>query len=36
MFARAAAGKMSPKEAINTADKKVQSIFRKWRAKGLA
>ena len=36
MFARVAAGRMSPQEAINAADKKVQAIFKKWRGKGLA
>jgi multiple sugar transport system substrate-binding protein len=36
MFARVAAGRLSPQEAINGADKKVQAIFKKWRAKGLA
>ena len=36
MFARAAVGKMTPQDAINAADKKVQAIFKKWRAKGLA
>ena len=36
MFGRVAAGKMSPQEAINAADKKVQAIFKKWRDKGLA
>jgi len=36
MFGRVAAGRMSPQEAINAADKKVQAIFKKWRGKGLA
>jgi multiple sugar transport system substrate-binding protein len=36
MFARVAAGKMTPQEAINAADKKVQAIFKKWRSKGMA
>jgi multiple sugar transport system substrate-binding protein len=36
MFARVAAGRMGPQEAINAADKKVQAIFKKWRGKGLA
>jgi multiple sugar transport system substrate-binding protein len=36
MFARAASGMMSPEDAIQAADKKVQAIFKKWRAKGLA
>jgi multiple sugar transport system substrate-binding protein len=36
MFARVAAGRLNPQEAINGADKKVQAIFKKWRAKGLA
>jgi multiple sugar transport system substrate-binding protein len=36
MFARAAAGKMKPQEAINEAEKKCKLIFKKWREKGLA
>lgn len=36
MFARAAAGQMSPEEAVKAADKKAQDIFKKWREKGLA
>jgi multiple sugar transport system substrate-binding protein len=36
MFARAASGMMSPEDAIQAADKKVQTIFKKWREKGLA
>jgi multiple sugar transport system substrate-binding protein len=36
MFAKVAAGQMSPQDAINEADKKVQIIFKKWRQKGLA
>jgi multiple sugar transport system substrate-binding protein len=36
MFGRAAAGQMSPEDAIGAADKKVQGIFKKWREKGLA
>jgi len=36
MFARAAAGKMKPQEAINEAEKKCKGIFKKWREKGLA
>ena len=36
MFAKVAAGQMSPQDAINEADKKVQAIFKKWREKGLA
>jgi multiple sugar transport system substrate-binding protein len=34
MFRQAASGKMSPEEALNSATKKVQAIFSKWRAKG--
>jgi multiple sugar transport system substrate-binding protein len=36
MFARVAAGRMNPQEAVNAADKKCKAIFEKWRAKGLA
>lgn len=35
MFARAAAGRMSPEDAVKAADKKVRAIFRKWQAKGV-
>jgi multiple sugar transport system substrate-binding protein len=35
MFRRAATGEMSPEDAINAADKKVQAIFDKWRARGV-
>lgn len=35
MFRQAAIGKMSPEEALGAADKKVQGIFKKWRAKGV-
>lgn len=35
MFGRAAAGQMSPEDAIQAADKKVTNIFEKWRAKGV-
>ena len=35
MFRQAATGEMSPQDALNAADKKVQAIFNKWRAKGV-
>jgi len=35
MFRQAATGEMSPEDALNTADKKVQAIFNKWRAEGV-
>ncbi len=35
MFRHAATGDMSPEDALNAADKKVQAIFNKWRAKGV-
>jgi multiple sugar transport system substrate-binding protein len=35
MFARAAVEKMTPQEAINAAERKVNKIFEKWRAKGV-
>jgi multiple sugar transport system substrate-binding protein len=35
MFARAAAGMLSPEDALKRADKKVQGIFKKWRARGM-
>jgi len=35
MFARAAAGMLSPEDALKAADKKVQGIFKKWRARGM-
>jgi multiple sugar transport system substrate-binding protein len=35
MFAQAAAGKLSPEDTLKAADKKVQAIFKKWRANGL-
>jgi hypothetical protein len=35
MFQKAASGKLSPEEALKEADKKVQAIFKKWRAKGV-
>ena len=34
MFAQAAAGKMTPKDALNQADKEVRRIFKKWRDRG--
>jgi len=36
MFARAAAGRMSPQEAINAAEANCKVIFEKWQARGLA
>ena len=35
MFRQAATSKMSPADALSAADKKVQAIFNKWRAKGV-
>jgi len=35
MFRQAATGDMSPEDALKAADKKVQAIFNKWRAKGV-
>jgi multiple sugar transport system substrate-binding protein len=35
MFRQAATDKMSPEDALDTAEKKVQAIFQKWRAKGV-
>jgi multiple sugar transport system substrate-binding protein len=35
MFRQAATGEMSPEDALNAADRKVQAIFNKWRAKGV-
>ena len=35
MFRQAATGAMSPGDALNAADKKVQAIFKKWRAAGV-
>lgn len=35
MFAQAAAGKMSPEEAVNAADREVRQVFEKWRQIGL-
>ena len=35
MFRMAASGKLSPEDALRVADKKVQAIFKKWRAKGV-
>jgi multiple sugar transport system substrate-binding protein len=35
MFRQAATGEMSPEDALNAADKKVQAIFSKWRAQGV-
>ncbi|MGE3537596.1 MAG: extracellular solute-binding protein [Candidatus Tectimicrobiota bacterium] len=34
MFAHAAAGKVSPEEAMHDAEKAVQRIFKKWKEKG--
>jgi multiple sugar transport system substrate-binding protein len=36
MFARVASGMLDPQDAINSADKRIQATFKKWRAKGLA
>jgi hypothetical protein len=35
MFRQAATGEMSPEDSLKAADKKVQAIFNKWRAKGV-
>lgn len=35
MFGQAAIGKMSPEDALNVADRQIQAIFSKWRAKGM-
>jgi len=35
MFQKAASGELSPEDALKVADKKVQAIFKKWRAKGV-
>jgi hypothetical protein len=35
MFARVASGMLSPEAALKAADKKVQGIFKKWRARGM-
>jgi multiple sugar transport system substrate-binding protein len=35
MFRQAATGEMSPEDALNAADRKVQAIFNKWRAEGV-
>ncbi|KKL15049.1 hypothetical protein LCGC14_2509520, partial [marine sediment metagenome] len=35
MFARVASGHLSPEAALKAADKKVQAVFKKWRARGL-
>jgi ABC-type glycerol-3-phosphate transport system substrate-binding protein len=34
MCAQAAAGKMTPKDALNQADKEVRRIFKKWKDRG--
>ncbi len=34
MFGQAAAGRLSPEEALNQADKEVKRIFKKWRERG--
>ncbi len=36
MFARAATGALSPEAALAQADKAVQRIFKKWKARGKA
>jgi multiple sugar transport system substrate-binding protein len=35
MFSRAASGKLSPEDSLKAADNKVQSVFKKWRARGI-
>jgi multiple sugar transport system substrate-binding protein len=35
MFRQAATGEKSPEDALDAADKKVQAIFSKWRARGV-
>ncbi|MGD2270751.1 MAG: extracellular solute-binding protein [Desulfobacterales bacterium] len=35
MFSRAASGKLSPEDSLKAADKKVQFVFKKWRARGI-
>jgi spermidine/putrescine-binding protein len=35
MFARAARGELSPKQAVAQADAQIKPIFEKWRARGL-
>jgi hypothetical protein len=35
MFASAATGRSSPRQALDEAAKQVKGIFEKWRAKGL-
>ena len=35
MFRQAATGAMSPEDALGAANKKVEAIFDKWRAKGV-
>jgi multiple sugar transport system substrate-binding protein len=35
MFAKAATGQMTPKQAVEEADRRVKDIFRKWRQAGL-
>jgi ABC-type glycerol-3-phosphate transport system substrate-binding protein len=35
MFARAARGQVSPKQAVADAEKQINSIFRNWRSRGL-
>lgn len=35
MFAKAATGQLTPKQAVEEADRRVKEIFRKWRSAGL-
>jgi ABC-type glycerol-3-phosphate transport system substrate-binding protein len=35
MFAKAATGQLTPKQAVEEADRRVKEIFRKWRTAGL-
>jgi hypothetical protein len=34
MFGQAAAGRLSPEEALNQGDKEVKRIFKKWKERG--
>jgi hypothetical protein len=34
MFAQAAAGRLTPEDAMQQADQEVQRIFKKWRERG--
>jgi hypothetical protein len=35
MFARAARGEVTPKQAVTQAEAQIKPIFEKWRARGL-